>query len=220
MAKAKKKTAKTVNKAKNKTKKKASKTTGRGGISRSTYDKLFVSYEKHTNISKAAKHAGVTNSTARRYIMEGRPEHGMPCIADRIHAIRAATQDKQDIDLSTLRSEQLEVVRDALGTSKLELQIHKVATGTKAKDIQAAQQVAQQTGDNAPLKEAVKDNSPARPFELQVRAHTDLVHLAERCLGAADKTIEIKQDPLEQMTDDELQVFLSTGEYPDRFRKQ
>jgi hypothetical protein len=212
--KTKKKTAKTNKKANKKTKKTGAKTGVSRKISRETYDKLFTSYESDTNISKAAKFAGVANSTAKKYIIEGNPKHGMPSIADRVKAIRAATQDKQDIDLATLRAEQLEVIRDALGTSKLELQIHKIATGSKAQAIQ----VAQQSGDPNALAAAIIVNGPSRPFEFQVKAHSELVHLAERCLGAADKTIEIKNDPLDKMNKEELEVYLATGKYPEHLK--
>ena len=157
-------------------------------ISQTKYDKLFESYSEHKSISKAAKFAGVTHATARRYIMIGNDEAGMPSIQDRVSKVTEMVQDKQDLDLASFRLSQIKTIESAIGTSNTELGIHGFSSSVSGAAITTANEkfkAGEITADE--LQSVVLQNGPAITFDKQVKSYSELVLLMERCLGAADK---------------------------------
>jgi hypothetical protein len=189
-------------------------------ISQTKYDKLFESYSEYKNINKAAEFAGVTHATARRYIINGNDDAGMPSIHDRVSKVTEMVQDKQDLDLASFRLSQIKTIQNAIGTSDTELGIHRFMSsvaGTAIADANKKFKEGEITADE--LRAIVLVNGPSITFDKQVKSYSDLVMLMERCLGAADKTIEIKKDYLSDMNEEELDTYLATAVVPKRHRQ-
>jgi hypothetical protein len=189
-------------------------------ISQTKYDKLFESYSEHKSINKAAKFASVTNTTARRYIIHGNDDAGMPSIHDRVSKVTEMVQDKQDLDLASFRLSQIKTIQGAIGTSNTEIGLHGFTSSVNGAAVTKANEkfkAGEITSDE--LRAVVLKNGPGITFDKQVKSYADLVMLMERCLGAADKTIEIKKDYMSELNEEELDIYLATAVVPKRFRQ-
>lgn len=206
------------------------------GITMEKYDLLLASWIKHRSILQASKDAGVAKSTATKYINVGVPQQGMPSIREQAKKIDQKANALSQLTLAQFRAKYLSQVEEALGTSEIELRLHRVLSQHKAREAAKQRYEVQLDKDGKPVKDAdgnlvfQRDEHgdlipvkvyPSLAFDAQVRAHDHLVRLGERALGAADETLgdAAEENVLAQLTMDEKKDYLLTGKLPIRFRK-
>lgn len=198
-----------------KTKKEAPQDTGKkkrksgATISMKTYRAIRDDYIQHQSIRHAAKVAGVRFETAKKYIVEGRPEKNMPSIEKLVRAESNRETAQIEYSLQTFRKKYIKELQEALDGSLLEIRLHNEKT-KKLKEMVSAEKMKGEKG---------KIVEPSSPFVHQIKAHDMIVRLMERALGGADETVEISQsDFVKQMTAEECLNYIKTAEIPKRLR--
>jgi len=173
-----------------------------------TYRMIRAAYLERQSIRHAAKVAGVQVETARRYIIEGRPDSNMPSIANFAKAQAQKEQAELELDLRAFRLQYMKELREAMGGSLIELRLHNAKT----------KRLAELAAKEAQKKDGQVVEPSAKKIE-EVKAYEIMVKLMERALGAADETVQVgKSDFTEQMTAEECAAFLLNAEIPERLR--
>lgn len=202
---------------------KRSGSTRRPGLTLDKYNIMLASYTKHRSVNQAARDAGVSHRTAKRYIDEGFPNHGMPAIHDVVMRADQKVAEHESLTLAKFRARYLESVMEAMGTSEIELKLHRVWAQKKAVSVQKGDLFLRDSNGEI-MKNDEGDPiivTPSLPFKAQVQAHDTLARLGERALGAADETIaDAKEENiLAQLTREEKLDYIRTAKLPERFRK-
>ena len=191
----------------------AKKKSGKGGgvsISMKTYRTLRAAYIERPSIRHAAKVGGVRFETAKKYIIEGRPEKNMPAIVDIAKAEADKDKAELELDLRAFRRQYQAELTEALTGSLIEIRLHNARTKILAEQVAAEYE--------KPLKDR-KIIEPSSFFIHQIKAHEILIKLMERSFGAADETYKVEGDDfVSKMTAKECVEFIRAGEIPEHLR--
>ena len=178
-------------------------------ISMSTYRKLRSSYIENQSINGAATAAGVKFETARKYIIDGRPEKNMPAIKGLAKRAARIEEGELELDLRAFRKQYRNDLLEALSGSLIEIRLHNARTKMLAEMVKEEQE----KGGNGQII------APSSKFVEQVKAHDLLIRLAERSLGGADETVAVEsKDFIPKMTPEELIRYIRHGEIPVHLR--
>lgn len=181
---------------------------GGTSISMKTYRALRNAYVERPSIRHAARVAGVRFETARKYIIEGRPDKNMPAIEGIAKAESQKEQAVFELDLRSFRNEYRGDLKEALAGSMLEIRLHNARTKKLAE--KAASEAKKKGGEIV---------EPSSMFVHQVKAHDMLIRLMERSFGEADEKVSIEPvDFTKQMTAAECVAYIKSGEIPERLR--
>lgn len=207
------------------------------GITMDQYEALLASWVNNRSARKAAKDAGVSRSTATKYINEGMPEFGMPPIKDQAKQVDEKAQEMKKLTLAEFRADNLALILEARDTSKVQLRLHRVVAQQKAREAARQEFQVKLDTDGQPMKDPVTKQPiyeldahghkiPIRVFPSQdmlseVRTQQTLQQMGERALGAADETVGSaeREHVLATMTTDEKREYVMTGKLPFRLRK-
>lgn len=173
-------------------------------VTRQQYLALRKDYLELQNITHAAKVAGMSYGTARRYIYEGSPAKNMPPIINFVKRTAEKDTSKLEFTLDEFRRKYLKEVFEALSGHIIDMRLHKRRLSLQAQKIEADDQY--------------KPKVDSRMID-STKGLDILVRLAERMLGGADETYKVTGDNVvSRMTEEEAIEYLKTASIPDRLR--
>lgn len=178
-------------------------------ISMETYRQIRNAYLKKPSINNAAKEAGVTVRTARKYIIEGRPEKNMPAILGIAKAAAQTEKNEVELTLRESRRRDLKELLEIQAGSMVELRLHNERTKKLA-------QLAEKERDKKEDGEIVE---PSSKYIDQIKSHDMIIRLKERMLDAPDEKVTFETDSLiSQMNADECLEYIRTGKRPEHLQ--
>jgi hypothetical protein len=169
------------------------------------YRILRKDYLEYQSIKHAAIEADVSENTARRYIVEGRPDKNMPAIIDLARVTAKKDEAKIEFTLDEFRRRYIKEIKEALDGAIVEIRLHNRRTQKEAMKVQSDKDRMPEVGSK---------------WLETIKGYDMLVRLAERALGGADETVNLTSvgDFTSKMNAEEAIEYLKTGVIPEHLR--